>query len=1030
MIHEKKFLSKILCHTHFKYPRYWYLLNQKTILSGNILANSSSITVADASSFPKENGYIRIGNEICFYKERTNNQFLEVSRGVSGNNTLGDLYNSSEFVTTQSSPHYTGDEVYNISNLFLYAFIKNFEEEYLGAFPEKYLKGEVDKRTLIKNINKFYKAKGTDRSIKFIFNSIVSQNQSEVVEVYNPKDFTLKASVSDWVTKYALKVKVLSGDPLKLIGNVITQSLDDYDKTISFASAVVDNVVYLGKFDNENLYEIILAPSTINGNFKIAARTTLRSNVSISADTGDRINLFSTMGFPKQGKVLVGNEVISFNDKNVNQLIIDGRQNPVSHTEGISVYSFSTVTGSHEEGTVRLLTLGVLYNLLPEKALPYSETGDLIQVSESGFETRDPVIFDVRKNLTRWFVNTNFTKVNSIVPGINSQINDLIADVSAIYEDDQYYYITSSSFPSHNNLLTLEITESLSDQKSLKLIRKYPTTTTEVYPTSTRDVGILVDGSPVFGYKDFDFVTFGKIENIKIQSKGVGYAAPPTVLINEQSGKAISVLSGETLNSITIINEDTYSSDPVIRITSGEGAKLSAVVTEGRISSINVVNSGRYYSSPPTIRIIDALGKGNFAEYEAILDNEGRIASCRRITGGRFYTRGNVIITVEAQGKGAQATAEVKRWVKNRYEKLKNNLDTNNSYVFPSFDGSKNYGYGVVANPVILRRRLGDNISAIYQETTPLQHSSIIGYAYDGNPIYGPYGYSDPVNSSSSITRLSSGYSLNGSRPNGPSISQYPLGTFIDDYKWTPSVNSGKTELDSNNGRFCVTPDYPNGIYAYFLTINQNNVPVFPYVLGNNFYSLPVDSNYNSIISQDDIPVSVRRLKTEDYEINGNDFYGYIQDVKGGNISSATVYESLENFSVNSFVSINDFLTEGTGAAAIVSSVKGKQVLSIESNQTKAIQFTTVENSYLFAGDTITQEVTGATGVLIGNSINENNFVLSNVQGEFNTQNVINSETKVVTLILDNNSIFTQGATITLTDGQGNIGSDIVESLF
>ncbi|MDA1364000.1 MAG: YHYH protein, partial [Candidatus Marinimicrobia bacterium] len=1001
------------------------LLNQKTILSGNILANSSSITVADASSFPKENGYIRIGNEICFYKERTNNQFLEVSRGVSGNTTLGDLYNSSEFVTTQSAPHYTGDEVYNISNLFLYAFIKNFEEEYLGAFPEKYLKGEVDKRTLIKNINKFYKAKGTDRSIKFIFNSIVSRNESEVVEVYNPKDFTLKASVSDWVTKYALKVKVLSGDPLKLIGNVITQSLDDYDKTISFASAVVDNVVYLGKFDNEDLYEVVLAPSTINGNFKIAARTTLRSNLSISADTGDRINLFSTMGFPKQGKVLIGNEVISFNDKNVNQLIINDRQNSVSYTEGISVYSFSTVEGSHEEGTVRLLTLGVLYNLLPEKALPYSETGDLIQVSESGFETRDPVIFDVRKNLTRWFVNTNFTKVNSIVPGVNSQINDLIADVSAIYEDDQYYYIASSSFPSHNNLLTLEITESLSDQKLLKLIRKYPTTTTEVYETGTRDVGILVDGSPVFGCKDFDFVTFGKIENIKIESKGVGYAAPPTVLINEQPGKAISVLSGETVNSITVTSEDTYSSDPVIRITSGEGAILSPVVTEGRISSINVVNSGRYYSSPPTIRIIDELGKGNFAEYEAILDNEGKIASCRRITGGRFYTRGNVIITVEARGKGAQATAKVKRWVKNRYEKLKNNLDTNNSYVFPSFDGSKNYGYGVVANPVILRKRLGDSISAIYQETTPLQHSSIIGYAYDGNPIYGPYGYSNPVNSSSSITRLSSGYLLNVSRPNGPSISQYPLGTFVDDYTWTPSVNSGKTELDSNNGRFCVTPDYPNGIYAYFITINQSNTPVFPYVLGNNFYSLPVDSNYNSIISQDDIPVSARRLKTEDYEINGNDFYGYIQDVKGGNISSATVYESLENFSVNSFVSINDFLTEGAGAAAVVSSVKGKQIVSIESNQTKAIQFTTVENSYLFEGDTITQEVTGATGVLIGNSVNENNFVLSNVQGEFNTQNVINSETKVVTLILNSNSIFTQGATITLTDGEGNIGSDI-----
>ena len=27
--------------------------------------------------------------------------------------------------------------------------------------------------------------------------------------------------------------------------------------------------------------------------------------------------------------------------------------------------------------------------------------------------------------------------------------------------------------------------------------------------------------------------------------------------------------------------------------------------------------------------------------------------------------------------------------------------------------------------------------------TSPLLHSPIIGWAYDGNPIYGPYGYSE-----------------------------------------------------------------------------------------------------------------------------------------------------------------------------------------------------------------------------------------------------------------------------------------------
>mgnify|MGYP003343257392 CR=1 FL=1 len=86
--------------------------------------------------------------EICFYKEKTDTEFLEVSRGVSGNVTLGDLYNKTEFVTTNAVVHYQNDVVYNVSNLFLYALVKSFENEYLGAFPEKYLKKLAGEETL------------------------------------------------------------------------------------------------------------------------------------------------------------------------------------------------------------------------------------------------------------------------------------------------------------------------------------------------------------------------------------------------------------------------------------------------------------------------------------------------------------------------------------------------------------------------------------------------------------------------------------------------------------------------------------------------------------------------------------------------------------------------------------------------------------------------------------------------------------------------------------------------------------------
>ena len=132
------------------------ILKQSARLIGAIDVNANIIVVDDATSFPKHGGYIQIDDEICFYSSRTDTEFVGVSRGVSGNTTLGDLYTESNFVTTQASNHLDGSTVQNISNLFLYALVKSFEKQYLNDFPEAYLKGEVDKRTLIKNITSFY----------------------------------------------------------------------------------------------------------------------------------------------------------------------------------------------------------------------------------------------------------------------------------------------------------------------------------------------------------------------------------------------------------------------------------------------------------------------------------------------------------------------------------------------------------------------------------------------------------------------------------------------------------------------------------------------------------------------------------------------------------------------------------------------------------------------------------------------------------------------------------------------------------
>uniref|UniRef100_UPI001CBEB767 YHYH protein n=1 Tax=Acinetobacter baumannii TaxID=470 RepID=UPI001CBEB767 len=174
-------------------------------------------------------------------------------------------------------------------------------------------------------------------------------------------------------------------------------------------------------------------------------------------------------------------------------------------------------------------------------------------------------------------------------------------------------------------------------------------------------------------------------------------------------------------------------------------------------------------------------------------------------------------------------------------------------------------GYGQVANPKALRVALNDNLSAAGLEPSTKTHSPILGFAYDGNPIYGPFAHQNPLDSQSPIVRMTSSYVRNSSRSGGPSVSEYPLGTFTNDYTYKHKNGS----LDENNGRFCITPEFPEGVYAYFLTIDSNQVPQYPYILGENFYSLPVDSNYNSDINQNDIPKASRRLFTPGMQGNG-----------------------------------------------------------------------------------------------------------------------------------------------------------------
>jgi hypothetical protein len=185
-----------------------------------------------------------------------------------------------------------------------------------------------------------------------------------------------------------------------------------------------------------------------------------------------------------------------------------------------------------------------------------------------------------------------------------------------------------------------------------------------------------------------------------------------------------------------------------------------------------------------------------------------------------------------------------------------------------------NYHYH--AQPVALRFQLGDHVdynpvtNRYTESATPVtRHSPIVGWAADGLPVYGPYAYSDPLDPGSGVRRMQSGFVLrdgnNGTTnlalsgrttlppwaqriqtvafKNGPLVSaSYLLGHYIEDFDYlgdlgfTMGVNF---DLNEHNVRWCVTPEFPSGTYAYFTTVKADGSPAYPYSTGRQYFGSP-----------------------------------------------------------------------------------------------------------------------------------------------------------------------------------------------
>lgn len=202
-------------------------------------------------------------------------------------------------------------------------------------------------------------------------------------------------------------------------------------------------------------------------------------------------------------------------------------------------------------------------------------------------------------------------------------------------------------------------------------------------------------------------------------------------------------------------------------------------------------------------------------------------------------------------------------------------------------------------------------------------HSPLIGFAYDGFPIYGAYAYQN-TNGTGAIVRMKSSYTKrnistrttysNGNTVTaGPTVSAtYPIGYFREDYEYIPTSAATPDFLDEHNGRFCVTPEYPSGIYCYFATVDAGWNSAYPYAVGPTFYGTKVAAKVASIsepVSTYTAPNGITETSLSDLNINvfpipANDFIALqlttlanhsidlgLYDLNGKRLQQVTIYQ-------------------------------------------------------------------------------------------------------------------------------------------
>jgi hypothetical protein len=516
-------------------------------------------------------------------------------------------------------------------------FVENFYNNFIPLIPED---TAVDKTLILKHIKDFYRSRGTEKSIRFLMRILFNED----VDFYYPQRDILRVSDGKWYQEKSIKITDLEVDGVannqlgietKFISRRITGNTSNAYAVVESSSSYYEGTSLVRELKLSNQYRNFgFGEKIVSSFFENGIEKSITANLfSGSINTVKVIN---------GGSRYVKNQVITIESETGTgaNIIVSS----VSSGDLTSIVALNGGAGFQVNSQV-LITGG-------------GGTGAAASISSvSADNFYHPNTYNIVSSLISLEANTpiNNARFSNLNSSIANPVDEWIANSMS-------YFVYANTGPI-TGVLLYNIGSGYSET---------PTITAQAN-TRVRNLGILgkmriVNGG--HGYYIGDIITFTNV----LGGRGSGANAIVSNVDTSQSNTISAVRFVNVTGQITggsgydqlylpiasVVSSNVQASNAVIEVTAvlGSGETLySANSTQGKILSLQILQSGSGYTTPPTLNLTQigdgtaqaevTIITGAFTYPGRYLNDDGHISSYNFIQDRDYYQKFSYVVKVK-----------------------------------------------------------------------------------------------------------------------------------------------------------------------------------------------------------------------------------------------------------------------------------------------------------------------------------------------------------------------------------------------